>query len=247
MSGAGEAAKGASGADMLADYAGAQTIEEVRAVLVRRTARLGFRCVALVCPAAALEMHNYPEAWAERRADGEPVDPMFEVAASRTWPFFWRDPDVLAGLDARRGEMLQEAAALGVADGFSVPITPPSAPPAAGSVIPGPEPPAPLAYRIAHSEIVLAHERSRSLIGCEPSPRIGLTECERDCLVLAARGKTDWEIGRILGMSQRQVHYVIERAKARAGVTTRVQAIVHAFASGELGIAEALKDPVARG
>ena len=233
---------------MLKDYAGAQSIADVRAVLVRRAERLGFRFVALVSPSASLEIHNYPDAWAERRsADGETVDPLFDVAARRTLPFFWRDADVVETLDEHGRALLRDAAGFGVADGFTVPITPPGAPPASGSVVPGPRRPERVSYRIAHSEIMLAHERARDLLGAEPAPRIGLTASERDCLVLAARGKTDWEIGRILGMSQRQVHYMIERAKTRAGVATRVQAIVHAFASGELAIAEAMRDPASRG
>jgi LuxR family quorum-sensing system transcriptional regulator CciR len=235
---------------VIADYAAAESIEAVRGALVRRAGRLGFRFVALVSPAASLALHNFPLAWTEEIAgepDVEAVCPMFEVASARTLPFFWRDPDVQAGLDARRRDILRRAAAAGIADGFTVPIRPPGAPPAAGTVVAGAARPDDLAYRAAHSEIMLAHERARTLTGGAPAPQLGLTAAERDCLALAARGKTDWEIGAILGLTQRQVHYLIERVKARAGVTTRIQAVVHAFASGELAVSEALRDPAGRG
>ncbi len=248
---------------MMADYAAAETIEAVGEALVRRAGRLGFRFVALVSPAASLALHNFPDAWTRATAgapEAAAVCPMFDVAQGRTLPFFWRDPDVQAGIDERRRALLTLAAGLGVADGFTVPIRPPAAPPAAGTVVPGPAAPGPaapglaapglaasgavapdaMAYRAAHSEIILAHERVRALSGAAPAPSLGLTAGERDCLALAARGKTDWEIGAILGLTQRQVHHLIERAKARAGVATRVQAIVRAFASGELAVAEAI-------
>src|SRR5690606_13510081 len=104
---------------IFAAYAGARTVLEIRAALMRRTARLGFRYAALVCPGAGLALHNYPPAWVERLADGEPVDPMFDVAVGRSWPFFWRDPEVLAVLDGRRRAALRAASALGLADGFA--------------------------------------------------------------------------------------------------------------------------------
>lgn len=234
---------------MIEEYAAAETLDAVRDALVSRAGRLGFPFVALVCPAASLALHNFPDAWTRAIADEPEADavcPMFETAAGRTLPFFWRDADVQADLDDRRRALLARAASLGVADGLTVPIRPPGAPPAAGTVAHGPTPVDVMAYRAAHSEIMLAHERARTLTGAAPSARLGLTAAERDCLALAARGKTDWEIGRILGLTQRQVHYMIERAKARAGVTTRVQAIVHAFASGEIAVSEALGDPGVR-
>jgi LuxR family quorum-sensing system transcriptional regulator CciR len=234
---------------VIADYEAAETIGAVRDVLVRRAGGLGFRFVALVSPAASLALHNFPDAWTaqlESAPEAGAVCPMFEVASVRTLPFFWRDPEVQAGLDERRRDILRRAAGVGIADGFTVPIRPPGAPPAAGTVVAGAARPDDLAYRAAHSEIMLAHERARTLTGGAPTPQLGLTAAERDCLALAARGKTDWEIGAILGLTQRQVHYLIERAKARAGVTTRIQAVVHAFASGELAVSEALRDPAGR-
>ena len=56
-----------------------------------------------------------------------------------------------------------------------------------------------------------------------------LSRRERQCLELAAQGKSDWAVGRILGISERTVHHHIERAKHRLGVATRVQAIVQAL------------------
>jgi DNA-binding CsgD family transcriptional regulator len=63
-----------------------------------------------------------------------------------------------------------------------------------------------------------AHVRIRRL-----SPR------ERECLILAGQGKSDWVIGQILGISARNAHNTLERAKKRLGVAGRIQAVVVAL------------------
>jgi LuxR family quorum-sensing system transcriptional regulator CciR len=68
-----------------------------------------------------------------------------------------------------------------------------------------------------------------------------LTQRERECLLLAARGKSDSAIGEVLNISGRTVHHAIERAKQRYGVSRRVQAILHAIAAGEFSAADALE------
>jgi DNA-binding CsgD family transcriptional regulator len=52
-----------------------------------------------------------------------------------------------------------------------------------------------------------------------------LTRRQKDCLHWASLGKTDWEIGKVLGLSRHTVHRHIEAAKLRLEVSTRVQAI----------------------
>lgn len=56
-----------------------------------------------------------------------------------------------------------------------------------------------------------------------------LSDRERECLVWIAAGKTDWEIGQILSISEKTVNTHIERAKHKLNVTTRPQAIVAAM------------------
>jgi LuxR family quorum-sensing system transcriptional regulator CciR len=49
-----------------------------------------------------------------------------------------------------------------------------------------------------------------------------LTDRQRDCVLWAARGKTDWEISKILGISEETVARHIRLACDRYGVTKRV-------------------------
>ncbi len=71
--------------------------------------------------------------------------------------------------------------------------------------------------------------RIREIAPTQPSiSGIWLSQRERQCLEWAAVGKTDWEIGQILSLSEKTVNVYITRAKAKFGVKTRAQAIVKA-------------------
>jgi DNA-binding NarL/FixJ family response regulator len=63
--------------------------------------------------------------------------------------------------------------------------------------------------------------------------RIDLNDREIETLTWAARGKTSAEIARLLGLSKRTVDFHIENARAKLGVSTRIQAAVKA-ATGRL-------------
>lgn len=76
----------------------------------------------------------------------------------------------------------------------------------------------------------IAAERLRlvELAAAQPA----LTPRQRECLKWVAAGKTDWEIGSILGLSEATINRHVERAKERLGVRTRVQAVVQAMSGG---------------
>jgi LuxR family quorum-sensing system transcriptional regulator CciR len=68
----------------------------------------------------------------------------------------------------------------------------------------------------------------------EGQPR-RLTRRQTQCLVLAARGKSDWIAGTLLGLSPATVHKYLEQAKARYGVSSRTELVVRALYHGEIG------------
>jgi DNA-binding response OmpR family regulator len=65
------------------------------------------------------------------------------------------------------------------------------------------------------------------------SKRVGLREREVEALTWAARGKTFWEIGEILGLSKRTIEFHLDNARRKLGVATRTQALIKA-ATGHL-------------
>jgi DNA-binding CsgD family transcriptional regulator len=65
-----------------------------------------------------------------------------------------------------------------------------------------------------------------------PMPREPLSERERECLYWVAAGKSDWEIGQILSLSEKTVNIYVERAKHKMRAHTRAQAVVIAARNG---------------
>jgi DNA-binding CsgD family transcriptional regulator len=83
---------------------------------------------------------------------------------------------------------------------------------------------------------VFAHQRCRELGGqsdasTAPTP---LTPRELECLRWVLEGKSDTDIGKILGISHTTVHFHIERLKKKFGVRTRTQAAGMVMALGYL-------------
>lgn len=64
----------------------------------------------------------------------------------------------------------------------------------------------------------------------------GLTARERDCLQWAAAGKTSWEIGQILHITERTANFHIGNAIAKLGCHSRQHAIVKALAQGLIAL-----------
>ncbi|MGF1604802.1 MAG: autoinducer binding domain-containing protein [Rhodothalassiaceae bacterium] len=55
---------------------------------------------------------------------------------------------------------------------------------------------------------------------------------EQECLLWAARGKTSWEIGQLMGITERTVNAHFARTMTRFGVHSRTEAVVRAILGG---------------
>lgn len=88
------------------------------------------------------------------------------------------------------------------------------------------------ALEIAGLQTIL---RLRTL-GARPIHSSGntLSERERECMHWVAMGKSDWQIGEILSLSEKTVNVYIERAKHKLQAVTRAQAIVFALRRGAI-------------
>ena len=95
----------------------------------------------------------------------------------------------------------------------------------------------PLDLKSLHFAGIEALNRMQELgIKKHPAPASPLSRRERECLTWIAAGKTDWEIGAILGLSEKTVNVYVERAKRKLKVQTRTQAIVQALRGGIIAI-----------
>lgn len=222
----------------------AQSVDEISERFMAEVRALGFAYAAcsshvdpLSPPRGAVMMVNYPQVWLERfSARGYAArDPVFIAARGQALPFQWSDRRFREGLDDDQLDILNEAADAGLWDGFTVPIHAPNALPASCSVAIGPDGVDPLSVRDAHWYAVYAHESARRLLVKPPPverPRLGPRE--RQCLEMIARGKTDFEISIILGVSEHTIHNTVRRTMRKYGVATRTQAFVRALRDGEL-------------
>jgi LuxR family transcriptional regulator, quorum-sensing system regulator BjaR1 len=65
--------------------------------------------------------------------------------------------------------------------------------------------------------------------------KLKLSERERECLRWTAEGKTSFEIGKIVGISEHTVNYYLNTASGKLNSTNRVQAVAVALRNGLLG------------
>lgn len=181
---------------------------------------------------------NYPDGWTARYlAQGyEKLDPVIAQVRATADPFEW-------GLGAEPGpkEMgqhgfMQEAADFGVASGITFPIRDACCRFAALTFASNSFSPALRSCFERQRQVlqllaILFHARAR--VALSPQALIGgvrLSSRESECLSWAAKGKSAWEIGRILNVSRRTAAFHLDNAKMKLGVRT-IQQAVAIFAS----------------
>jgi DNA-binding CsgD family transcriptional regulator len=228
---------------------------ELAAVFRRELGAFGFRffsCCSHVDPLrpprGAVILHNYPAEWmrAFSELDFYYIDPVFQYANRSTTPFFWDADEFRAELTAPQLEIMEEARRYGIEHGYTVPIHAPRSPGAyraSCSVVPDPAAASADSYLAVQLMACYMYSALSREAEADPGSCVsrGLTRRERQCLELAAQGKSDWVAGRILGISERTVHNHIEHAKRRLGVATRVQAIVHALLSRQIAFGDIIR------
>jgi LuxR family quorum-sensing system transcriptional regulator CciR len=74
----------------------------------------------------------------------------------------------------------------------------------------------------------------------EPNSVVRLTDRQTECVIWAARGKSDWEISQILGISHETVIQHLKRARERYDVGKRTLLAIHALFDGTIGFLASL-------
>ena len=185
-----------------------------------------------------IPLHNYPADWsrwfiAHRLATRDPVHRACRRTAAG---FLWREVPKLLALTADDHMVFERARRMGLGDGLTIPANVPGEPggsvsfaTAVGGLLPD------LAMPFAQSIGVFAFERARKLHRVCPSDAAArLTDRQRECILWVARGKTDWEIAQILGVSPVTVIEHLRNARARYGVPSRAVLPVRALFDGAL-------------
>ena len=236
------------------DVSEVQSEAELAELLAEISPEMGFSFFALThhvdirrSPAPAIRLANYPPDWVDY-FDEEKLgllDPVHRASHLTSVGFPWSKLASLIKLTPRDHQVLELAARRGIGHGFTIPAHVPgesngscSFATKAGKALR--EEHLPLAQLVGG----FAFEAARRIwrirhADLHPSPQ--LTDRQRDCVLWAARGKSDWEIAQILGLSHETVIQYLKRARERYGVSKRTMLAVHALFDGTISFTDVLK------
>ena len=233
----------------VADVRHAHSLDEISTLLSEATRAFTFDHFAMTqryglsIDNAPVQLSDYPGDWLDRlKCDGFWAnDPVLAACQRSVAPFAWDDLPRILELSPRQADYMRHAAAQGLARGWTVPIHIPGEASGLCSFVLStdrelPRESLPAAQYLA----CFAFEAARRLArrGNPPTPR--LTRRQLECVVLAARGKSDWVAGQILGLAPDTVHKYLEQAKARFGVSSRTELVVRALYDGQLSFGDIL-------
>ena len=230
----------------------ARDLETLRLLLAGAVQGLGFHHLMLQGASGTAWLVDMPSAW-QAPTSAISGDAALAAASQCYAPFLWSDiPRLIACTPAQHG-FLDAAARAGLGAAVTVPVHRARGADYAGSysVFAGAcsflmkkSAALPLSsLAAAHYVGALAFDAAERLrqprpVAAAPGPQ--LTPRQRDCVALAAQGKSDWEIGLLLGISDSTVHKHIEDAKRRFGVSTRIQLVVRSLHEARLSFSEVL-------
>jgi DNA-binding CsgD family transcriptional regulator len=151
-------------------------------------------------------------------------------------PFTWREALGAREPTAKQREHYDWAIGLGIVDVFAVPIHYPGGDFGLGVSIADHSVEDRFERDTLQMASLFAHQRCRELGGQSgaSSASTFLTPREVECLRWMLKGKSDTDIGEILGISHTTVHFHIERVKKKLGVKTRTQAAAVVVSLGYL-------------
>jgi LuxR family quorum-sensing system transcriptional regulator CciR len=197
-----------------------------------------------------VQLGNYPDDWANtmRTKRHFTQDPVIHACQKTAAPFLWSELDRIIQLSSAQRKILEDVRKAGFGAAFTVPIHIPGECIGSGSfavtqgkrfdrsVIPLVQYVASFAFEAAR-RLALKPDQLRS----EPAAAPGLTQRQLDCIVLMAQGKSDWDVGKILGISRRTVQEHIDAARKRYGVASRMQLIVRMLFDSQVGFQDIIR------
>jgi len=188
---------------------------------------------------------NYPAEWqatyiAENLVN---LDPVLLAAQQTNIGFLWEHMDRLITLTPQHRKILERARDLGIGDGYTVPANVPGE--SFGSCNFAVTPSRkidldmiPMAQLFGSFAFNAARQLAKRTLEKRSVGPVRLTERQLQCIALLARGKTDWEIAQLLGISEQTVKQHITEARSRYGVSKRVQLVTWVLFDGALPLSQ---------
>ncbi len=230
------------------------TQDELADALDAITGELGFSYFALThhvdvrrSAQAPIRLNNYPLEWVEYYdANALGVsDPVHRASHVTSVGFAWSEIPRMIAMTPSDHEILLRGDAQGIGNGFTVPANVPGESNGSCSFA-NPKGKAIREQDLPIAQLVgaFAFEAARRLYRVRspldwPLPR--LTDRQRECILWVARGKSDWEISRILGIQHETVVRHLKQAREKYGVGKRTMLAIQALFDGSISFTDVLK------
>lgn len=228
-------------------------LKAVEAMLAAAARALGFRHYAMIHhddhrtrKPSLIFIQNYPEGYAARYVAEclHRHDPVVQKCHVINRSFAWSELGAPEPLTSQQRDFLERGAREGVSDGVTVPSYVLGERGGSCNFAGAVDPARVLSQRwIVQSIGSFAFQTARriSLGGALREVRAaGLTPRERECIIWSSHGKSNTDIGQIVGISAATVKDHLASAYRRLGVATRAQLPIAAVLDGEIGVHEIL-------
>jgi DNA-binding CsgD family transcriptional regulator len=229
------------------DATAAQTLSELTESFGRAAEAAGFymaSCYLVATPGQPVSMRplfNWnveASGWSEqyRGARLSRYDPVVQAIFTYPSAFTWREVEQrITNKEAL--QVFERARAFGAHGGLTVPIHGPLGDVMGVTLVSNNDcdfdPQTRMNMQVA-ATIFASRGLALAEIEREASPDPGLSRREIQCVYWINEGKTDWEIGRILGISEDTVAYHLKNVKSKLGVSRRSQIPISAWMGGVL-------------
>lgn len=232
-----------------------EDMAELRQAIEASCRALGFNYFAIVHhihfgrPSSdKVRLSNYPLEWLAKLRENEQFrEPVMKAAERTSSGFLWSELADHIPLGESERRYMQRASRHGLAEGYTVPNHVPGETFGSCHFAVAQKTDLPR-HNLAAAQALgcFAFEKARQLLRVHRQPSeqyvvpAPLSEQQRNCLLLAARGKSDTIIADLLNIRPRTVNAHIETAKRRYSVATRTQLIVRALFRSEICFSEIL-------
>lgn len=190
-------------------------------------------------------LSDYPQTWMERSFDGRfSQNPVRRCSYRTSLGFAWDRIGDFIKLSQEDRNIVAAWAEIGIGDGYTV-----------GTHLPG-EASGSCSFtmrtgrQVPRGSLAMAHligsfafQAGREMVsrhGNKQPDQPQLTTRQLECIILVARGKTDWEIARVLGISEETVKQHLKDARARYDVSKRVQVVLRVVRDGLVSLNDLL-------
>jgi DNA-binding CsgD family transcriptional regulator len=224
----------------------AKSIDDFRGQIVHFANELGFQFVSAMTvvdhsltQSDFINVDNMPDAWRETgflMVDGQRRDPVMQHCKRGAVPIVWDQATYL-----RQGavDLWEEQAAFGYRTGIALALHLPEGRHFMLGVDrdqPLPKEPGDLTRMVADLQLFAVHAQDTALRLFVPADRLvdvpSLTPRELEALRWTMEGKTAWEVGSILGISERTAVLHIQNAMRKLGSVNKHQAVLKALRLG---------------